>query len=269
MHMGRKCYRHLWLLSGTGDGPVLAKELILKGWKVSVSVVSREASSAYSQIPLQNLWVGALEGVESIRANLKKSRESHFGFDWVIDATHPFAQVISPNLKTVCKEFDQPLLRFERFIQTSEEAILIQSYKDLLNFNLTGERVLFAIGSKFLPEAIEYALIAGAIPFARVLPSIQGLSKALCSKMPQNHAAVLKPLQGNPLGEIEASLCKQWRITGIVARESGGPTQALWQKIASQQKLNLFLISRPSPLDYICVVNTYSDLFNFLELNNH
>ncbi len=264
MHMGKKSHRHLWLLSGTGDGPLLAKRLLFKGWKVTVSVVSSQAAIPYASLPLQNLHIGALEGAAGIKAFMKKAKAIHCGFDWVIDATHPFAQVISSNLKTVCQETKQPLIRFERDCQTSEQAILIKHHQDLLTFDLKGQRLLFAIGTKFLSDAVDFASKAGATVFARILPNVDSISKALSCNIPSNHLAILKPLEGKFSGEYEAALCRFWGITGIVSRQSGGATQKVWQNIAKQQQLDLWLISRPKVSNYLHIFHTYKELIDYL-----
>ena len=67
MHIRRNCHRYIWILSGTSVGPPIVKGLIAKGYEVSVSVVSVQASLAYSNMPLKNLWIGALKGKGAIR----------------------------------------------------------------------------------------------------------------------------------------------------------------------------------------------------------
>ncbi len=259
----RNCHGHLWILSGTGDGPPLVKALLTKGWKISVSVVSEQASLAYSQMPLNSLWIGALEGANDIRRVLENAQEIHDGFDWVVDATHPFAQIISSNLQSVCVDEDQPLLRFERHCETIPEASLIKKFEDLINFKLTGQRILFAIGSRALPKALKIARLSGAIAFARVMPTVDGLVQGLSADLPPDHLAVLKPIKSE-VGGIEEALCRKWGITGVVARESGGPTQDTWQRITQQQGLDLWLISRPAVKKSNYVFHSSSELVDYL-----
>ncbi len=264
MHMRRNCHRHLWLLSGTGDGPPLVKALILKGWKVSVSVVSAQAALSYSQLPVHSLSVGALEGIEAIKSFLEKAKALHDGFQWIIDATHPFAKVISSNLKTVCLDLGQPLIRFERSCKTLEEAILIQSHKDLKGFDLRGKKLLLALGARHLVEAVHCSNQSGAIVFARVLPTVQGLGRALSSDLPEDHIGVLKPSTGEFPGNHEAALCRKWGITGVVARQSGGSSQQLWQRITHEQGLDLWLIARPATTNVFPTFDNYFELCEYI-----
>ncbi len=264
MDIRGNCQRHIWILSGTGDGPPLVKALLTKGWAISVSVVSIEASLSYAHLPIEALWVGALEGEEGIRKVLINAREQHEGFDWIVDATHPFAKVISSNLQSVCEDLGQPLLRFDRCCKTIPEAILINDFSDLLNFDLIDQKILFAIGSKYLRKALDYAHIAGAVPFARVLPTVESIIQGFAADLFEDHLAVVKPVRGQYLGEIEEALCRKWEITGIVARESGGLTQQMWQKIAQTQGLDLWLIARPETLKNVPVFYSYLELLDHI-----
>ena len=68
MHSRHNDHRLIWLLAGTGEGSSIAAALIREGFGVSVSVVSYQASLQYSHLPLESLWVGALDGDEAIKS---------------------------------------------------------------------------------------------------------------------------------------------------------------------------------------------------------
>ena len=87
MHSRDNGYRHMWLLSGTGEGPGLAEAFLLRDWKVSVSVVSQQAALAYSGLFLDNLWIGAVGGIAEIQEILKQGASFSERFDLVLDAT--------------------------------------------------------------------------------------------------------------------------------------------------------------------------------------
>ncbi len=263
MHIRRNCHRYIWILSGTSDGPPIVKGLIAKDYEVSVSVVTAQGALPYSQMPLHHLWIGSLDGANGIREVLENAYKLHGGYNFVIDATHPFAQEISFNLKKVCQEFDQPLIRFERHCKTIPNAVLIKNIEELLNFNLNGKKVLFALGARVLPKAIECLKDSGAVFFARVLPTPQGLLAVLASDLSQDNFAVVRPSKEGRIIELEAALCRKWGITSVVARQSGGPTQSLWQNIAELQNLDLWLISRPLYKGYSHIIHTNSELLKY------
>ncbi len=245
MQSRKNCHKRIWLLSGTGDGPPIARALVKKGWRVSVSVVSVQASFAYEGVPLENLWVGSLDGVNGIVGVLKNAEICDQKFQWVLDATHPFATLISANLEEVCRKNHQPLLFFQRFLKTSPSSKIIRSPKELSIQRLRGRRLLLALGKRQLHQAVRSSSNSGASVFARILPTPESLKEASKSGLPDDHLAPLRPLQGASPGAYELALCKRWAITDVVCRQSSGPTQDLWQKICQRNQLRLFLIARP------------------------
>ena len=266
MHGRRNDQRHVWLLSGTGEGPALAAALVSQGWRVSVSVVTVGAAAAYADLPLENLWTGPLAGVQGIRGVIEQAYFRDHGFDWVVDATHPFAVQISVDLQRVCEQFGQSLIRFERFMEALGEASLIETSADLARQKLQGSRLLMALGARHLGQAVAAAREAGAQVFARVLPTPESLRYASTSGLPEHHLAVGRPLQGEFHGELESALCRHWSITAVVCRQSGGVTEQLWQRICRQQGLSLLLISRPKPCIEVEAVNSVGSLLNRISI---
>lgn len=245
MQLKRNDQRHLWLLSGTGEGPSIANALIQQGWEVSVSVVTKEAACAYEDIPLAAIWIGELAGVSRISQLLVEKRIHGQGFEWVIDATHPFATAISAAVQIACKATAQPLLRFERPLEGAAEQTLLGSINHLSSLDLRGHRLLMAIGSRHLSHAVAEAQKAGARVFARVLPCHHGLQKALTSGLSGEDLAVMRPIKGDIVGHLEAALCRRWRISTVLSRQSGGSTELLWQSVCQRQGLQHLKIARP------------------------
>jgi precorrin-6A/cobalt-precorrin-6A reductase len=44
---------------------------------------------------------------------------------------------------------------------------------------------------------------------------------------------------------VERALVRRWRITTVLARQSGGPTEQLWRRICRSEGLGLLLLRRP------------------------
>ena len=99
----------IWLVSGTGDGPPLAQALLQQGWNVLVSVVSASATRAYRSHPNLRFQVGQLQEDAEVDQLLRTLRPR-----WVLDASHPFAAVISGRLQRRCQALNHPLLRLQR-----------------------------------------------------------------------------------------------------------------------------------------------------------
>tara|TARA_B100000700_G_scaffold319638_1_gene415263 strand:+ start:888 stop:1691 length:804 start_codon:yes stop_codon:yes gene_type:complete len=262
MHLGRNCQRHLWLLSGTGEGPYIVKAFVAEGWKVTVSVVSLQASFLYQDLTIEDLKIGPLNGVEAIAEILKSAQFNNKEFDLVLDATHPFAELISTDLKLACDSFNQPLLRYERPYEENAEANFISDLGELSSFDLTGQRLLMAIGSRHLKNANLAARKSGANVYARVLPNPDSLRKALSSSISESNLAVFRPFSGDNPGSFEVSLCKKWSITGILCRQSGGITERLWAEICARENLDLWMLSRPVYSQEVEVVHSLEELLN-------
>ena len=64
--------QRIWLLSGTGEGPPLAAELLRRGWQLRVSVVSSAAARAYPAHPNLELQVGALGDEAAVQTAFAK-----------------------------------------------------------------------------------------------------------------------------------------------------------------------------------------------------
>jgi precorrin-6A/cobalt-precorrin-6A reductase len=229
--------RWIWLLAGTGDGPMLAEALLQQGWHVRVQVVTLAATRAYRAHPRLDLVSGALAGPAAIAAAL----EHPYGA--VVDATHPFAVTISEQLEQACRLRGQPLLRLQRQVQPAGPVEPLRSLQELAGLTLQGERLLLAIGGRQLAEAV--ALTPGACHHARLLPSPLALQQGIRAGIRADRLACVRPSRS---GWIEAALLRRWRITAVLARQGGGYSEAMWHALAGRQRLRLLLIQRrPEP----------------------
>jgi precorrin-6A/cobalt-precorrin-6A reductase len=250
MHGGPDCsQRRLWLIAGTGEGPSLAGLLLERGWRLSVSVVSRDASRAYPAQRSLRLEVGALAGEAAIAARLGEARAEGAPFTWVVDASHPFASRVTADLARVCSRLAQPLLRLHRPVLVPPaglERTLLADLDALDRLDLRGERLLFAIGARHLARAV--ALAAGAVPFARLLPTPSSLRLGGAAGLPEAHLACHRPGAAAGLMELalERALLRQWAITAVLCRQSGGSTEQGWQTLCASLGLRLLLLERPA-----------------------
>lgn len=241
LHQGRRSagQPRIWLVAGTGEGPPLAVWLQERGWAVRVSVVSAAAARAYPQSDGLELMVGALTP-ERLEAELAGAP-----FRWVIDASHPFASRISAELVRRCGAWGQPLLRLRRSIDPPGQATLLGKLQELDRAELGESRLLLAIGARRLAEAM--ALTPTALHHARILPSAEALRQAMAAGLPPQRVACLRPpSEATAAARVEEALCRRWRIEAVLARRSGGPSQAHWQRICTRLGLRLLLLERPA-----------------------
>lgn len=237
----------VWLFSGTGDGPPLARAVLEQGWPLRVSVVTAEAARAYPAHPRLELQVGALGGSEPLRRALEAARLEGCPFRAVIDAAHPFAQAIHRQLEEGCDQAAVPLLRLLRSgttgLEPPEGVHWLERLADLAAADLAGRRLLLAIGARQLAEAV--AATPGVLHHARVLPRPGALQQALRAGLAPERLACLQPLA--LADSVESALVRRWRIEAIVARQSGPPTETLWRRVAVDQGCRLLLLRQPPP----------------------
>lgn len=244
---GRLGGTRLWLFAGTGEGPPLARQLLQRGWRLRVSVVTAAAGRAYPRHPDLELAVGALGAARgetpqrTLARELRRAEALADPFAWVLDATHPFALQISAALAEVCREQGQPLLRLLRDPVPQGGALLLDQLSDLAQQSLPGERLLLAIGARRLAEAI--ANSPTALHHARVLPSPLALRQALAMGLVSDRLACLRPTAASL--PVEIALCRRWRIDSVLCRQSGGEGERRWHHVCQMLGLRLLLLRRP------------------------
>jgi precorrin-6A/cobalt-precorrin-6A reductase len=242
LHQGQRARRSLWLFAGTAEGPALATALLAQGWDVVVRVVTPSAARAYPPQPGLRVEVGALESDHALLQQLQQLKPS-----WVVDATHPFAQVISARLERICGLERQGLLRLERrhapTAAPGERLHLLRSIEALREFPLRDERLLLAIGARQLRAAIQATPTCSH--FARVLDQPGSLQAARAAGLPDEHVACLRP-DPSGTGSLEQALCRRWRISVVLCRQGGGRSEGIWRNVCRELGLPLLLLQRPS-----------------------
>jgi precorrin-6A/cobalt-precorrin-6A reductase len=231
----------LWLIAGTGEGPTLAQQLLKRGWRLRVSVVTPTAGAPYPKSPDLEVVVGALGDADALRSLLEAAEQAGDPFQWLIDASHPFAVHITPAAMEATSNRPERLLRLVRPRLEAPWAIHLKQMNDLSHQTAASGRLLLAIGARQLGEAVRRC--QGAHLHARVLPYPAALRLAQQAGIPANRLACFHPTAD---GAVEQALCRQWQIDAILCRQSGGLTEALWQQVARTLGLRLLLLQRPS-----------------------
>ena len=267
MDIRKKCQPHLWLLTGTVEGHVFAKSLLEEGWKITVSVVSDRASIPYEKLNLERILIGALITEEEIRRVIINSRINQGGFNCVIDLTHPFAINITCAISKVCKELDQPFIRYERSIDNISGAFLIEKFSDLQNYDLNNKSILLAVGVRHLQEALIFTRNSGACVYARVLANPDSIRKTLSSSISKTNFAVLNPSVSSE-GIVEKALVRKWNIDGVICRQSGGKNELLWHRICRIMNIKLWLLKRPYKSRNLNSIDSYAKLIERLKSIN-
>ena len=256
MQNQKKCHENVWLISGTSDGPIIANKLLSLKYVVFVSVISHKAGNAYSQNDKLHIITGKIVDDKQIHKFIFKHKIKH-----VIDATHPFALVISETLKKVCREIHKPIFRYERNLERKLclNSNLIDNMKGIKNVELYNKNLLLAIGSRELDDVARHYIDKGVNVFARIIATQSSILLGVSSCLRNSNIAILNPskvIESN----LESYLCKYWDIDYILCRESGGYSQMIWENIILKTNIKLFILKRPEFKKNKFLFSKYDDL---------
>jgi precorrin-3B C17-methyltransferase len=248
----------VWVFSGTSDGNALAREIGAAGHAIVVSSASEYgAELAGKHCPGAAVIAGRL-GIERRRELLRESQASA-----IVDATHPYATEISPQLIALARELALPYLRYERPRAMGElPARHVASMEDAAQLAMQlGQRIFLATGSKDIASFVHADGAATHQWFARLAPDPQHLQRAIDAGLPRSH---LVAMQGPFSQMANETLWRDWRIDCVVTKDSGdaGGYQA---KAAAAAALGipLIVVDRPA-IDYPAVNSDFAGVLDAL-----
>ncbi len=222
----------LWLIGGTGESRELVIALTALGIPWRATVTTETARQLYP--------TGACVEVGALPPERMPDWCRQRGIRGVLDASHPFAEVVSTGAIAAARQLELPYLRYERPDLAGETVDL----EDLLTGDrLEGERVLLILGYRLLPWFRDWQ--SRALLFSRILPSPVALETALaCGFAPERILALRPPLSV----ELERALWQHWRISLVVAKASGrAGGEDVKAAIAADLGIPLLRLARPRP----------------------
>lgn len=142
-------------------------------------------------------------------------------FSAVVDATHPYAQVVTENIRNAMKGMDIPYIRLKRETDDSYDYDKIRSFEcnedcaeALLQIN---GNILLTTGSKELSVYCGYESLKDRL-YVRVLPGLESLS--LCSENGIMGKHILA-MQGPFTVDMNEAMLRQYDISCLVTKKSG------------------------------------------------
>lgn len=224
------------LFAGTSEGRILAEHLSHLGVETVVCVATSYGEQLMGKLPHVRVLCGRLDE-EQMEGLLGK------GFSLVVDATHPYAQVVSRNLQKACGEKGIPLVRLVRPAGGSEECRFCADLDEVLEaLEATSGNILLTTGSKDLPHYTRLSNWQERL-FPRILPDSDAIAKAAALGYPRSH---LICMQGPFSRELNAALIHQFQIRVMVTKDSGqagGFEEKL--EAARETGIQVILLGRP------------------------
>jgi precorrin-6A/cobalt-precorrin-6A reductase len=239
--------KRILLLSGTSEGPPLARALLAAGFEVRATVTRPEACASLFGALAHAVTVEARGFTEEGLSAFLTRGEA----DVVLDATHPFAVRITRTAAAVCQRLSVPLVRYERpDWEPPPGTRLVDSFAAAAALLPSlGQRVLLTIGAKqlkhFAPWQDRLLLIA------RILPCVASLQQALAAGFTPDRVLCLRP----PFSEeFNRATLREYRAEVLVTKASGREGGVV-EKVLAAHSLGLpvVMIRRPEPPGIPCV----------------
>lgn len=165
--------------------------------------------------------------------------------DVVVDSTHPYAVIVSDNIRKACAETGRELVRIKRPESTveGEKVIFVNSAREAAQYlNNTEGNILSTIGSKELGELTEISDYRNRV-YARVLSNPEMVLKAYELGYEGRH---LICMQGPFSKGLNSAMIKEYDIKYLLTKESGTNGGFLEKcESAIDNDINLVIIGRP------------------------
>lgn len=217
------------ILGGTAEGRQLANRLVALGHDVITSLAGRTQDPI---LPEGGLRMGPFGGIPGLCAYLRAA-----GIERLVDATHPYAGLISINAVAASKATGIALVRYMRpawEAQPGQTWLHVGSVQEAADALPSGADVLLTTGHTGLETFLERS---DCHIHVRV---IERPDMAL-----PDHAEVI--VRRPPYGlEDEKALLRRHGITHLVSKNSGGEQTSAKLEAARQMGVTVIMIARPT-----------------------
>ncbi len=208
--------KQILIFSGTTEGRNLAECLCRSGIPCTVCVATEYGEQVMDKLEGLTVHQGRMTAEEM--RNFIAAEE----FLAVVDATHPFATVVSENIKESMTNSKLPYLRLKRNIRNRPEqegGILFFDSNEACAEALedTKGNILLTTGSKELAVYSRSERLRSRL-YVRVLPGLESIT--LCQENKITGKQILA-LQGPFSVELNEAMIRQFDISCMVTKESG------------------------------------------------
>ena len=244
----------LCVFAGTTEG----RELVdfLSGLAVSVTACVATEYGETLLVPRDNLTISA----QRLTREEMEALFSRENFDMVIDATHPYASLVTENIAAACEKAG---VRYQRLLRSGckagEDAVFVPDIPAAVDYlNGTEGRILLTTGSKELAKYAGLHNFADRV-YARVLPMEDSLR--LCQSVGLKPAHILA-MQGPFSVDMNVAMLKSLGAKYLVTKDSG-TTGGFDEKVTAARAANATLVvigrppqreglSLPETIDFLC-----------------
>lgn len=224
--------KEILIFAGTTEGRKLSECLSKADILHTVCVATEYGEIVLTENACAHVHRGRMD-VEEMSAFISDGQ-----FSAVVDATHPYAQVVTENIRNAMKGMDIPYIRLKRETDDSYDYDKIRSFEcnedcaeALLQIN---GNILLTTGSKELSVYCGYESLKDRL-YVRVLPGLESLS--LCNENGIMGKHILA-LQGPFTVDMNEAMLRQYDISCLVTKKSGRAGGYI-EKLEAAKKLDI------------------------------
>lgn len=225
------------IFAGTTEGRELCEWLSANGVAARAYTATDYGAELVDDLPLIEVHAGRLDE-EAMEAELA-------GCSVVVDATHPYAAIVSANIEKAAAAVEARYLRVLRpAVAVEGDVVSVASIEEAARFLAAQEgRALITTGSK---EIEPFARVAGFEErfYVRVLPAVEALEKCLAAGFSPSHVICM---QGPFTRELNAAMLQQlgcgWLVTKNAGRVGGTDSKLAAARDAGAR---VVMVSRPN-----------------------
>lgn len=248
--------KEILIFAGTTEGRELSEYLAAAGIAHTLCVATEYGKIVLKEHPCVKVHEGRMDR-EEMEIYIKNGN-----FGAVVDATHPYAEVVTQNIRRAMQDMDIPYLRLKRESNVTSSYEKIQYFKDGVScaraLEKTDGNILLTTGSKELSVFVKFIDKKERL-YARVLPGIESLQ--LCMDCGIAGRQILA-LQGPFSTQMNEAMLRQYQIKWLVTKASGN-AGGYQEKLDAAQNLDIPVFVIGCPAEQEC--HTFEEVCGQLE----
>lgn len=207
--------REILIFAGTTEGRTLSECLAAAGISHTLCVATEYGEIVCKNHPLVNIHCGRMNR-EEIREYVRAGK-----FAAVVDATHPYAEAVTENIRAAMEDLSVLYLRLERDTGEEEEYDRLRCFESNVAcaeaLQETEGNILLTTGSKELAFYCASNNLKNRL-YVRVLPGMESLR--MCMEQGITGKQIIA-LQGPFSAEMNEAMLSQYQIKHLVTKRSG------------------------------------------------
>ena len=207
--------KEILVFAGTTEGRRLSEYLAASRIPHTLCVATEYGELVLKEDPFLKIHQGRMNQ-EEIKAFIQRGN-----FAAVVDATHPYADVITENIQAAMQGMDIPCLRLKRELdgeQVSESVRYFDTSEACARALEEVEgNILLTTGSKELSKYCSSETVKSRL-YVRILPSVESISLCVEQGIPGKQMIAM---QGPFTTEMNEAMIHQYGIACLVTKQSG------------------------------------------------